>query len=166
LVTTGICGWIDITDPVERAKFELEYEQREKDRAVAQAEEEAALAAKHEREETLTAVYDKIESAILPYIHDAAAAVNTSARIAPEDRKVFDRFKEYCGTWNPPLPPLPANPAAVCAFLTSELDRGITHFTNRCNAISRVHLAVGMPDPTRDVLCQALIRTVNEKEHR
>jgi hypothetical protein len=152
----GICGWLDITDPVERAKFELEHEEQEKRKAAEQAWEaaEAAQAA------LVQELCDRIEASILPFVRDEAEAVNATARIAPEDREVFDQFKAYCATWDPPLPAFPANPAAVCAFLVKELDQGDAHFTKRLNAISRIHSAVNMPDPTRDVLCQALVRTI------
>src|SRR6516225_5195699 len=102
-IGTGLLGWID-ADPVERAKFELEHEERERRRAAEQAAEEARLAEKQAREAELQAVYDQIEAALLPYLRDEAEAVNATTRIAPEDREVFDQFKAYCTTWEPPLP--------------------------------------------------------------
>jgi hypothetical protein len=154
----GICGWLDITDPVEQAKHELAYEEYEKRKAAEQAAEEAALA----REAELQSVYDQIESVILPHVHDAADKINKTKRITPEDREIFEQFKRYCSTWDPALPSLPAVPAAVAAFLVSELDRGVAHFMTRLHALSRVHRSFGFKDPGNDVLLKSLVRTVEE----
>jgi hypothetical protein len=154
-IGTGICGFLDWT-PEEQAKADRVSEERREREA-----QEAAHAAE------LEALYDKIEASIAPFVHDAAAAVNTAARIKPADRKIFEQFKAYCAeTWGPPVPALPAHPAAVCAFAVKGLARSVTIFRKRMNAISRVHLAVGMPDPTRDVLCQALVRTIKLTERK
>jgi hypothetical protein len=108
-------------------------------------------------------IYDKLEAMFLPHLREDAAAVNATARIKPADEKIFEQFKEFCATaWSPPLPALPAHPAAVAAFLTSELIRGTSHFMKRLSAISRVHQAVGLPDPTSDVLCKALVRKIKQ----
>jgi hypothetical protein len=164
-IGTGLLGWID-ADPVERAKFELEHEEREKRRAAEQAAEEAALAEKQAREAELQAVYDQIEACVLPYVSDAADKVNASAQIAPEDREVFEAFREYCTTWTPPLPCLPAHPASVAAFLVHELDQGVAHFMTRLHALSRVHRSVGFKDqdPADDVLLKSLVRTLEQTE--
>jgi hypothetical protein len=166
-IGTGLLGWID-ADPIERAKFELEHEEREKRKAAEQAEEEAALAEKQAREAELEAVYDRIEAAILPFVHDAADTVNATKRIAPEDREIFEAFRKYCSTWNPALPSLPAVPAAVAAFLVSELDQGVAHFMTRLHALSRVHRSVGFKDqdPTDDVLLKSLVLTVEQTEQK
>jgi len=152
-IGTGICRFLDWT-PEEQAKADRVSEERREREA-----QEAAHAAE------LEALYDKIEASIAPFVHDAAAVVNSATRIKPGDRKVFEEFKQYCSTaWDPPLPPLPAHPAAVCAFLVKGLGQGTTHFTKRLNAISRIHSAVSLPDPTTDVLCQALVRKIEDSK--
>jgi hypothetical protein len=155
-MATGLLGFLDWTSE-ERAREERAFEERRKheERESAKAAEVAAY------EADVQDVYDKLEAMFTPHLHEEAAAVNTATRIKPSDRKVFEQFKQYCATaWDPPLPPLPAHPAAVCAFLVKGLSQGTTHFTKRLNAISRIHSAVNMPDPTRDVLCQALVRKI------
>ena len=154
-MTTGLLSYLDLSAE-QQAKMDREIEEQRQREA-----QEAAHAAE------LEALYDKIEASIAPFVHDAAAAVNTAARIKPADRKIFEQFKAYCAeTWGPPVPALPAHPAAVCAFAVKGLARSVTIFRKRMNAISRVHLAVGMPDPTRDVLCQALVRTIKLTERK
>jgi hypothetical protein len=153
-IGTGICGFLDWT-PEEQAKADHVSEERREREA-----QEAAHAAE------LEALYDKIEAGIAPFVHDAAAVVNSATRLKATDRKIFGEFREYCATWDPPLPPLPAHPAAVCAFAVKGLARSVTIFRKRMNAVSRVHVAVGMPDPTRDVLCQALVRTIKLTERK
>jgi len=120
------------------------------------AQEREERAAEAERAAELQAVYDEIEAAVLPHVREQAKEVNSSARIKPGDKRIFDEFKEYLRSWNPPLPAIPAHPASVAAFLAKDLGRGTSHFMKRFQAISRLHLAVGMPDPTRDVLCASL----------
>ena len=112
-------------------------------------------------------IYDQLEAMFLPHLREDAAAVNATARIRPADQKIFEQFKEFCATvWSAPLPALPAHPASVAAFLAKGLGRGTPLFMKRLNAISRVHQAVGLPDPTRDVLCQALVRKITSKPHQ
>jgi hypothetical protein len=153
-MTTGICGFLDWT-PEERAKADRESEERREREA-----QEAAHAAE------LEALYDKIEAGIAPFVHDAAGAVNTAARIKPADRKIFEAFKKYCSTWDPPLPALPAHPASVAAFLVRELDRGVAYFMKRLRALSRVHRSVGLKDPADDVLLKSLVLTVEQTEQK
>ena len=152
-MATGIMGFLDRT-PEEQAA---------EDRALEADRAKAAEIAAYEAE--VQEIYDKIKATVLPFVQDAAADVNAATRLKPADRKVFEEFKQYCSTaWDPPLPPLPAHPAAVCAFLVKGLSQGTTHFTKRLNAISRIHSAVNMPDPTRDVLCQALVRKIEDSK--
>ena len=147
-MTTKISGGVlpDWESP-EFQKWWAECEERD-------AQHRQQEAAEAERQAELQAVYDRIDATFMPFLQEEADAVNKGARIRPADQKIFEQFKKYCAKWSPPLPPLPAHPAAVAAFLTEELPR----LTRHLNAISRVHRAVGLPDPTRDVLCAALVR--------
>jgi len=162
-MATGIMGFLDWA-PEERDRQELAFEERRKREALEAAK--AAEVAAYEAE--VREIYDKIEAAVLPFIHDAASAVNSATRTSPADRKIFEQFKHYCSTWNPALPALPAHPAAVAAFLIRELDRGVAHFMKRLHALVRVHRSVGLKDPSDDVLLKSLVLTVktssNQKE--
>src|SRR5215831_16635690 len=77
------------------------------------AQEREERAAEAERAAELQAVYDEIEAAVLPHVREQAKEVNSSARIKPGDKRIFDEFKEYLRSWNPPLPAIPAHPASV-----------------------------------------------------
>ena len=48
----------------------------------------------------------------------------------------FFEFKKYCARYTPPLPHLPAAPAAIAAFLTSEMEKGQAHLNRLCAAIA------------------------------
>src|SRR5262245_2306608 len=89
-------------------------------------------------------IYDRLEAMFLPHLREDAAAVNATARIKPGDKRIFDEFKEYLSSWEPPLPALPAHPASVAAFVSKDLDRGNSLFTKRLCAITRVHQAAGL----------------------
>jgi hypothetical protein len=142
----------DLHDPEFVRQCE-EYERQREEERKREAEEAAAAA-------ELEALYDQIEATVLPHLREEAKAVNAESRIKPADRKIFEQFKDYCLRFDPPLPALPAHPAAVAAFLTSELIRGASHFMKRLNAISRIHRSLGQPDPCSDVLILALVRKI------
>jgi len=150
----------DLHDP----EFLRECEDHERQRSL-EREERAAEA---ERAADLQGIYDEIEATVLPHIREQAKAVNTAARITPADRKIFEAFRTYCASgWDVPLPPLPGHPAAVAAFLTTQMGHSPAHFMKCLHAISRVHVAVGLPDPAADVLLRSLVRkvrTLNQQE--
>src|SRR5262249_2895752 len=131
-MATGICGFLDWT-PAEEAEAERLHEAELK--RAAEAEQYAS---------ECQDIYDRLEAMFLPHLREDAAAINATTRIKPSDKKIFEQFKEYCGTWNPPLPALPAHPASVAAFLCQELSRGTSHFVKRLNAVTRVHQATGL----------------------
>jgi len=152
---TGICGFLDWT-PAEQ--FEAERLQEAERKRLAEETKQAAEAEQYASE--CQRIYDELEAMFLPHLREDAAAVNATARIKPGDKKIFDEFKEYLSSWNPPLPALPAHPASVAAFLAKDLDRGTSLFTKRLCAITRLHVAAGLPDPATDVLLQSLVRKV------
>lgn len=142
-----------LPDRLDDPEFIRQCEEHERQRSLA-AEE---MAAKADRAAAVQGVYDEIEATMIPYLHQQAAEVNSIARIKPGDRAIWEDFKKYCAEgWDVPLPPLPAHPAAVAAYLTTKMGHSSAHFMKHFHAISRVHQAVGMPDPTCDVLCASL----------
>src|SRR5215471_17530289 len=96
---------------------ECEDHERQRERERAREAEAEQYASECQR------IYDELEAMFLPHLREDAAAVNATARIKPGDKKIFDEFKEYLSSWNPPLPALPAHPASVAAFLAKDLDR-------------------------------------------
>jgi len=152
MTTNGICGYLDWS-PEELAEADRELEERRKKEA--ESEQYAS---------ECQATYDALEAMFIGHVREEAKAVNATTRIRPADQKIFSDFKEYCSTWDPPLPPLPAHPASVAAFVCKDLAQGTTHFMKYLNAISRVHLAVGLPDPTTDVLIQSLVRKLKNPQ--
>jgi len=153
-----------LPDKLDDPEFVRRCEEHDLELALVREEE----AAEAERAADLQRVIDEIEATMIPFLRKHAKEVNGAARIKPADRKIFEDFKTYCAEgWDVPLPPLPAHPAACAAFLTTKMGHGKAHFMKCLHAISRVHQAVGMPDPTRDVLCaslQALV--VRQSQHK
>src|SRR3954469_5744764 len=119
-----------------------EIERRiEADRRKASAAAELAA----EREATL----DQIEKAISVYVADELQAEFAAQRQAEETKKrahlgSFLRFKQYCARYSPPLPHLPAAPAAIAAFLTSEMEKGQGHLNRLRAAIAVMHKRVDL----------------------
>jgi len=153
-----------LPDRLDDPEFVRRCEEHERQFKLMRDEE----AVEAERAAALQGVIDEIEATMIPFLHQQAKEVNGAARITPGDRKIFEDFKKYCAEgWDVPLPPLPAHPAACAAYLTTKMGHSLAHFMKHFHAISRVHLAVGMPDPTRDVLCaslQALV--VRQSQHK
>src|SRR5215471_7073237 len=126
-----------LPDDLHTPEFVRECEDHERQRERERAREAEAEQYASECQD----IYDRLEAMFLPHLREDAAAVNATSRITPSDKRIFEEFKEYCGSWDPPLPALPAHPAAVAAFLCQDLNP--SHFMKRLNAISRVHRAVG-----------------------
>ena len=131
----------------------------EEDRRKASASAELAA----EREATL----DEIEKAITVHVGEELEAEFAAQRQSEEKRKrahlgSFLRFKEYCARYSPPLPHLPAAPAAIAAFLTSEMEKGQGHLNRLCAAIAVMHKRVDLPDPTSDPLVRAVVRLAHK----
>ena len=131
----------------------------EEDRRKASAAAELAA----EREATL----DEIEKAISVYVADELQAEFAEQRKCEETRKrahlgSFLRFKQYCARYSPPLPHLPAAPAAIAAFLTSEMEKGQAHLNRLSAAIAVMHKRVDLPDPTNDPLVRAVVRLAHK----
>jgi hypothetical protein len=89
------------------------------------AKEAACSAAAAELEATL----DRIEKAITVYVADELQAEFAAQRKTEETKKrahqgAFLRFKQYCLNFSVPLPYLPAAPAAIAAFLSTEIAKG------------------------------------------
>jgi hypothetical protein len=111
-------------------------------------------------------ICDKIDAKMAPFLKTQMAAENERARISSAVKKDFKDFEAYCGRYEPPLPHLPARPQAVAAYLCSQMDRGPAHVARQCRAISTVHTAVGVDDPTRDILVRALLRLSRENSNK
>ena len=110
---------------------------------------------------------DQIEKAITVYVGDELQAEFAAQRQAEETKKrahlgAFLRFKQYCAGYSPPLPHLPAAPAAIAAFLTSEMEKGQGHLNRLCAAIAVMHKRVDLPDPTNDPLVRAVVRLAHK----
>ena len=148
---TGILAGTHDPDEIDR--------RIEEDRRKASAAAELAA----ERQATL----DEIEKAITVYVADELQT-EFAERKQSEDKKKrahlgsFLKFKEYCARYTPPLPHLPAAPAAIAAFLTSEMDKGQGHLNRLCAAIAVMHKRVDLPDPTSDPLVRAVVRLAHK----
>ena len=148
---TGILSGTHDPDEIDR--------RIEEDRRKASAAAELAA----EREATL----DQIEKAITVYVADELQA-EFAERKQSEDKKkrahlgAFLRFKQYCARYSPPLPHLPAAPAAIAAFLTSEMEKGQGHLNRLYAAIAVMHKRVDLPDPTNDPLVRAVVRLAHK----
>ena len=149
---TGILSGTHDPDEIDR--------RIEEDRRKASAAAELAA----EREATL----DEIEKAITVYVADELQAEFAARKAIRGDRRSahiwarFFEFKEYCAGYSPPLPHLPAAPAAIAAFLTSEMEKGQGHLNRLCAAIAVMHKRVDLPDPTNDPLVRAVVRLAHK----
>jgi hypothetical protein len=151
---TGILSGVHDSDEIDR-RIE---EDRRKEAAVDEQAAAAELAAA-ELEELL----DRIEKAITVYVGDELQAEFAAQRKTEETSKrahlkAFLKFKEYCVNFSTPLPYLPAAPAAIAAFLSTEIAKGQGHLNRLCAAIALMHRRVDMPDPTNDPLVRAVVR--------
>jgi hypothetical protein len=148
---TGILSGVHDSDEIARRA----EEERQKEAAAAE------FAA--EREATL----DRLEKAISVYVGDELQAEFAAQRQSEEARKraylgAFNRFRQYCARYSTPLPHLPAAPAAIAAFLVSEMEKGQAHLNRLCAAIAVMHKRVDMPDPTSDPLVRAVVRLAHK----
>lgn len=109
-------------------------------------------------------ISDRIDALMAPWLKTQMAAENERARISGAAKRDFREFEQYCQRSDPPLPHLPAPPQAVAAYLCSQLDRGLAHITRQARSISVVHSAVGVDDPTKDVLVRALLGFAREND--
>ena len=155
-----IDGGILRGDREEIARYRAERERKE---AAAAEQAAAAELAAAELEELL----DRIEKAITVYVADELQAEFAAQRQTEESRKrahlgAFLRFKEYCKRFSTPLPYLPAAPAAIAAFLATEISKGQGHLNKLCNAIATMHKRVDLPDPTNDPLVRAVVRLAHK----
>jgi hypothetical protein len=151
---TGILSGVHDSDEIDR-RIE---EDRRKEAAVAEQAAAAELAAA-ELEELL----DRIEKAITVYVGDELQAEFAAQRKTEETSKrahlgSFNRFRQYCANFSTPLPHLPAAPAAIAAFLATEIAKGQSHLNRLCSAIAVMHKRVDLPDPTNDPLVRAVVR--------
>jgi hypothetical protein len=111
---------------------------------------------------------DRIEKAITVYVGDELQAEFAEQRKAEEKRKrahlgAFLRFKQYCSNFSTPLPYLPAAPAAIAAFLATEIAKGQAHLNKLCAAIATMHRRVDLPDTAvNDPLVRAVVRLAHK----
>src|SRR5680860_647169 len=75
-----------------------------------------------------------------------------AATYAPTTLSAYAWAWSHWATWcdGRDLDPLPATPAAVCAYLTERAEQGVTFGTISlsCSAIAYQHRRAGIPDPT------------------
>jgi hypothetical protein len=131
------------------------------------AEDKAKEAAAAECAAELEATLDRIEKAITVYVADELQAEFAAQRQSEETKKrahqgAFLRFKQYCLAYSTPLPYLPAAPAAIAAFLATEIAKGQAHLNRLCTAIAVMHKRVDLPDPTNDPLVRAVVRLAHK----
>jgi hypothetical protein len=131
------------------------------------AEDKAKEAAAAECAAVLEATLDRIEKAITVYVgnelrDEFAAQRKTEATSKRAHLKAFLKFKEYCLNFSVPLPYLPAAPAAIAAFLATEIEKGQAHLNRLCAAIALMHKRVDLPDPTNDPLVRAVVRLAHK----
>jgi hypothetical protein len=148
---TGILSGISDSDEIAKRAAELERKQA------------ASSAAAADRE----AILDQIEKAISVHVADELRAEFAAQRQSEEARKrlhlgSFNRFRQYCARYSTPLPHLPAAPAAIAAFLVSEMEKGQGHLNRLCAAIAVMHKRVDLPDPTTDPLVRAVVRMAHK----
>jgi hypothetical protein len=141
------------------------YDSDEIDRKIAEDRRKEAAAAEYAAE--LDATLDRIEKAITIYVGDELQAEFAAQRQTEESRKrahlgAFLRFKNYATSYSTPLPYLPAAPAAIAAFLATEIEKGQAHLTRLCAAIATMHKRVDLPDPTTDPLVRAVVRLAHK----
>src|SRR6516165_1797715 len=148
---TTLCGGIlPATEEGWREVNQLVADQRLQDAATAAWETEQQR------------LRDEIDARCFAFLKVELEAENVATRVTAEQKKDFTRFRDYVGAWS--LPYLPAPPQAVAVFLMSESERGAAHMVKLRNSISAVHLALGMDDPTRDILISALVRQAKAEE--
>jgi hypothetical protein len=141
------------------------HDTEEIDRRIAEDKAKEAAAAEYAAD--LEELLDRIEKAITVYVADELQAEFAEQRKCEETRKrahlgAFLRFKQYCARYSTPLPYLPAAPAAIAAFLTTEMAKGQAHLNRLCAAIAVMHKRVDMPDPTTDPLIRAVVRLAHK----
>jgi hypothetical protein len=141
------------------------YDSDEIDRRIEEDRRKEAEAAEYAAD--LEATLDRIEKAITVYVADELQAEFAAQRQTEESRKrahlgAFLRFKEYSKRFSTPLPYLPAAPAAIAAFLATEISKGQGHLNKLCNAIATMHKRVDLPDPTNDPLVRAVVRLAHK----
>jgi hypothetical protein len=150
---TGILSGIHDSDAIDRRIAE----ERRK------ASEAAEVAAKRE------ALLDHIEKTITEFVGNELQAEFAAQRQSDETKKrmhlgAFVRFREYCTGYSTPLPYLPAAPAAIAAFLTTEMSKGQGHLNRLCAAIAVMHKRVDLLDPTNDPLVRAVVRLAHKEK--
>jgi hypothetical protein len=144
-------GLLDF-EPGELAEF---------DRKTAQEREQQQRDAEYERD--LRTQYDIIEATFVPVMRDEIAAENQTSRVTQRMRKDFAKFKEWCAQEG--FPCLPADPAAVLAFLGGQVEYGPQYVARLSNSIATLHQATGFDNPCEDVLVRSLLRLLrNEKD--
>jgi hypothetical protein len=141
------------------------YDSDEIERRIAEDRQKEAAAAEYADE--LQATLDRIEKAITVYVGDELQAEFAAQRQSEEKRKrahlgSFNRFRQYCARYSTPLPHLPAAPAAIAAFLATEIEKGQGHLNRLCAAIALMHKRVDLPDPTTDLLIRAVVRLAHK----
>jgi hypothetical protein len=147
---SGILSGIHDSDEIERRIAE------DQKKAVASAEQAAEL----------EATLDRLEKAITVHVGDELQAELAAQRKTRETSKRAHLgaflFKQYCINFSVPLPYLPAAPAAIAAFLSTEMKEGQAHLNRLCAAIAAMHKRVDLPDPTTDPLVRAVVRLAHK----
>jgi hypothetical protein len=141
---------------------EFDTEEIEK-RAEAERKRDQAVAERLAQQEDLKS---RLETTIGNYLkNEIAEELEAQKKLEAgskdkRSRSDFLRFREHCLGLG--LPALPAAPATVAAFLTSELDQGRPHLRRLIKSISTTHLRCDLHDPTNDLLLKALLRLASD----
>jgi hypothetical protein len=126
-----------------------EREEQRRKEAVEAAEQEAAG----------QKILDYAEAMFFPWLKRYLEAENATTRITPKQKSDFKSFQEHCESWGL-IPQLPASPQMVATFLLVQALDGWAHCSRLLRSISTVHRAVGVDDPTDDILVRAVMRFI------
>jgi hypothetical protein len=134
--------------------------------ALRREEERKLEQAAAEREAAQEELKSQLEQTIGNYLkNEIAEELEAQKKLSAgsnnkQSRSDFLRFREHCLRLG--LPALPAAPATVAAFLTSEIDKGRPHLRRLIKSISQTHLRCDLHDPTSDLLIRALLRLASD----
>jgi hypothetical protein len=93
---------------------------------------------------------------------ELAAAVFDALGAAPAAGRLPQSFVDFCRTWN--VSPAPARPTAVAAYVLQFGRFGVDVLAEDLSAISSVHVAGNMADPTQGFPVTAAVARVAEVE--
>jgi hypothetical protein len=128
------------------------------------ADERALQQAAAQRAADQEATQRQIEGVMLEHLRDEISEElkeQKPTEMSAQGRMDVLCLKGYAATLD--LPHLPASPATVAAFLTSEIHHGRPHLNRLVKSISAAHHKADLPDPCTDLLVRALLRLAVEQ---